>query len=300
VKFKRARSAGAQNVMQRALESALAELTLGPEIAEGDASAISAWLVRNQVAAGDAQALTRDFPRLLVYRKLVRGNLRGALEATIPRTIARLGERFEPHFDEFLRHRPPVTRYLKDVTPRFLSFALERWVADPEIPAYLVDLARHEALQIELATLLARPKHHVAAELSLDENVEFIDAVRQASYAWAVHRLPDDEASRALPERAQVSLLVYRSPEHEVRYLELGAFASELMCALLSERLSLRAGLARAARTTGLALDDELLTATARLLADLAERGVLLGKSRPDADSPEKTSNLLPNTDKSA
>lgn len=268
--------------MQSALETALAELTLGPEIATDDAPAIAAWLRRNQVMGGDAQALTRDFSRWLLYRALVRDNLRGALRATIPRTLARLGPRFAPYFDEFLQAAPPSTRYLRDITPRFLGFVGPRWKSDPTIPDYLSDLARHEALQVEVASLKARPKQHVVAELSLEAGVEFIDAVRQVSYDWAVQRLPEDEASALLPERRQVSLLVYRSPEHDVRYLELGAFAAALLAGLLTERLTLRAALNNAASELGLPLSDELLSRAARLLAELAERGALLGQSETE------------------
>ena len=277
--------------MQEALESALGELTLGPEIAADDAPGIAAWLARHRVEGPDARALTRDFPRLLVYRKLVRGTLREALRATIPRTLARLGERFEAWFAEFLAVSPPVTRYLRDLTPQFLRFALERWASDPDVPAYLADLARHEALQVEVASLLARPKGHIQAELSLDRGVEFIDAVRLVHYEWAVHRLPEDETSRVLPEHSAVSLLVYRSPEHDVRYLELGPFALSLLVNLLTERLSLQEALVRAAERAGVPLDDHLLTRAAKLLANLAERGALLGKSAPSAAA---AADLLP------
>jgi len=277
--------------MQAALESALAELALGPEISVDDGAAIAAWLARHRVAERDARALTRDFSRLLVYRTLVRANLREALRATMPRTLARLAESFEPYFAEFLRVSPPVTHYLRDLTPQFLSFALQRWASDANVPAYLGDLARHEALQVELASLLARPTAHVPSELSLDQGVEFIAAVRLVDYAWAVHRLPDDENSRVVPEQSPVSLLVYRSPEHDVRYLELGAFAQALLSNLLAERLSLRLSLANAAESVDQSLDDGLLTRAARLLAELAERGALLGKS---AESPQTAADLLP------
>jgi len=283
--------------MQEALESALAELTLGLEIAADDASGIAAWLARHGVAELDAQAMTRDFPRLLVYRKLVRGTLREALRATIPRTLARLGDRFEPYFAEFLRVSPPVTRYLRDLTPQFLRFALARWSNDPNVPAYLGDLARHEALQVEVASMLALPKGHVPAELALDAGVEFIDAVRLERYEWAVHQLPEDESSGALPGRGPVSLLVYRSPEHEVRYLELTPFAQALLSGLLTERLSLHAALVRAAESVGVSLDDQLLTRAAKLLADLAERGALLGKSPAPAAG---AADLLPKVDNPA
>jgi hypothetical protein len=283
--------------MQGALESALAELTLGREIAVSDGPGIAAWLARHEVEAEDAQALTRDFARLLVYRRLVRGNLREALRATMPRSLARLGARFEPYFDEFLRVSPPVTHYLRELTRRFLDFALPRWAADSSLPGYISDLARHEALQVEVASQLARPKDYVAAELSIDERVEFIDAVRLVHYDWTVHRLPDDETSLALPERVATSLLVYRSPEHDVRYLELGAFAAALLSGLLGRRLSLRAALTEAAEQVGLELDDELLSRVARLLAELAERGALLGKTRAPPDAPDKSADLLPKAD---
>ncbi|HEY5375607.1 MAG TPA: putative DNA-binding domain-containing protein [Polyangiaceae bacterium] len=282
--------------MQRALESALAELTLGQEIAVSDAPGILAWLLRHGVEGEDAEALTRDFPRLLVYRKLVRSNFREALRAVMPRSLARLGARFEPHFDEFLLARPPVTHYLRELTPRFLDFALPRWAADSSLPGYISDLARHEALQVEVASLLARPKNNLAAELSVDLGVEFIDAVRLVHYDWAVHRLPDDETSVALPERAGTSLLVYRSPEHDVRYLELGPFAAALLAGLLGRRLSLRAALTEAAQQVGLALDDELLSRAARLLAELAERGALLGRAGPAQNAAQSAADLLPKT----
>lgn len=271
--------------MQAAIESALAELTLGAEIAASDSSAIQAWLLRHQVPADDADALTRDFPRLLLYRRLVRGNLRDALRATLPRTLGRLGASFDADFDEFLRLAPPTSHYLRDLTPRFLSFTKSRWAESPHIPAYLPDLAQHEALQVEVASLPARPQEHVSAELSVNEQVEFIDAVRLVHYAWAVHRLPEDEASTEPAEAGPVSLLVYRSPEHEVRYLELGPFAAALLGGLLTERLVLRAALTQAAKQVSLPLDDEQLIRAARLLAELAERGALLGKPAPNAEA---------------
>jgi len=264
--------------MQRALEAALAELALGCAIDANDSAAIDAWLARHEVPLEDAAALRRDFPRLLVYRKLVRRNLRDALEATIPRTIVRLGARFERDFDDFLRDCPPSTHLLKDVTPSFVAFALPRWRAQ-RVPEYLCDLARHEALQIEVATLLARPQENIAAELALDEPVAFIDAARLVQYDYAVHRLPEDPASSLLPEKRASSLLVYRSPEHEVRYLELAPFAASFLAGLLAARLTLREALLRAARELGRPLDDALLTGSARLLSDLAERGALLGKT---------------------
>jgi hypothetical protein len=66
---------------------------------------------------------------------------------------------------------------------------------------------------------------------------------------------------------------------------------------LLDRRLALRAALTEAAQQVGLALDDELLSRAARLLAELAERGALLGKTRAAQNAAGKNADLLPKTD---
>ena len=63
----------------------MAELTLGDAIAADDASAIGAWLAKHGVDADDAEYLrSRGIERLLTYRKLVRANLRDAIQVMMP------------------------------------------------------------------------------------------------------------------------------------------------------------------------------------------------------------------------
>jgi hypothetical protein len=91
-----------------------------------------------------------------------------------------------------------------------------------------------------------------------------------------VHELPEDETSRAAPAERAVSLLVYRSPEHEVRYLELTPLAAGIVERLLSGD-TLAAAVQGAASAEGSALTEAVLAGAAKLLADLAERGVVRG-----------------------
>ncbi len=67
-------------------------------------------------------------------------------------------------------------------------------------------------------------------------------------------------------------LFVYRSPEHEVRYLELSALAFGILERLLAGE-TLERALASSVAERGVSLDQSVLEGTARLLADLAERG---------------------------
>jgi hypothetical protein len=259
--------------MQEALEGIFADLVLGsPPTRE----ILSELCARHALEPHDASALAESFERLLVYRELVRGNLREAIQLSIPRSIARLGPLFDEYFDRFLKERAPSTHYLRDVTTELLEFCLPSWRDDPRVPSYLGDLARHESLHIEVSALPAPARDHVAAPLSLEQAVDLAAALRLMQYRHAVHELPEAESDRSAPARRDVSLLVYRSPDHDVRYLELSPLAHGIVQRLL-EGAPLARAIQEAAAAEQAALTEAVLEGAARLLADLAERGVVRG-----------------------
>jgi hypothetical protein len=245
-------------------------VAFGPELDEG-----GAWLDELELPPGERAALAQQLVQLGVYRKLVRGTLREAIELAIPRTIARLGSLFDEYFERFLAARGPRSHYLRDVTTELLAFCAPLWLEDTRVPRWAHDLSRHEALRIEIGAMPVGAAEQLG-ELSLDRALRFSEASRVVRYAFAVHRLSEDERDRREPEQAATALFVYRSPEHEVRYLELSAAAAAIL-----ERLhggqTLGLALREAAAALGVPLDDALLEGTARVLADLAERGALLG-----------------------
>ena len=271
--------------MQRALEAALGELVFGPALDAADPAAVGAFFERHALAHDDRSALAQGvLERLLVYRALVRGTLKGALEAAIPRSMARLGPRFDVYFERFLAERGSSSHYLRDVTGEFLDFCADAWRSDPEVPDYVLDLARHEALHIRVAA--AAPEARAAhPSLGLDEVPCFIEAAVLSRSAFAVHRLPEALDDRSEPEQKDTTLLAYRSPEHEVRYLELTPLAAAMLERWLAGA-ALGDGLTQAARDAGAEVTPALLEATARLLADLSERGVLLGTRTESASEP--------------
>lgn len=259
--------------MQKALEGVFAELLLGPACSREE---LLVLCQRHAVEPADVGALADSFERLSVYRELVRGNLREALQLSIPRSIARLGALFDEYFDRFLAEQAPRTHYLRDVTPELLAFCAPLWQEDARVPSYLHDLARHESLHIEVSALPSLPRDHVAAALSLEQGVELSLALRLMQYRHAVHELSVDEADRAVPPERAVSLLVYRSPEHDVRYLELTPLAHGIVERLLSGD-GLGNAVQGAAADAGSPLTEAVLGGAAKLLADLAERGVVRG-----------------------
>ena len=265
--------------MQAALERAMAELVFGRAIERSAGPEFDAWLERGAFDAATQSAIERDFPRLLVYRRLVRRTLRSAVTLAMPRAVARLGTLFDEYFDRFLAERGPRTHYLRDVTIEFLDFSEAALRNDTRVPAYLCDLARHEALAIVVAATAPRSAPPLGA-LDLDCGLVFSEAARLARYEFAVHLLPDDEADRSEPSAGATALFVYRSPEHDVRYLSLTPLAADIVAELLAGR-TLRDAVLTATQRRGVVPDAAVLDGTARLLADLAERGAVLGASTP-------------------
>jgi len=268
--------------MQQGLEGVFAELVLGPALSQEE---LFALCEKHGVSSADAAALGETSERLHVYRELVRSNLREAIQLSIPRSMARLGPLFDEYFDRFLQERAPRSHYLRDVTPELLGFCAPLWAADARVPSFLPELALHESLHIEVSALQALPRGHVAAPLALEQGVQLGAALKLVQYRHAVHELPDDEADRSVPEERPVSLLVYRSPEHEVRYLELTPLARGIVERLLAGD-TLGGAVRGAAAGAGAALTEAVLSGAAKLLADLAERGVVWGPKAAPARGP--------------
>jgi hypothetical protein len=281
----------------QALELAMADLVLGRAIPPSDRAAVDAWLARHGVSERDADAVRSEVERLAVYRSLVRNRLRDTVELAIPRTMARLGSLFEEWFDRFLAERGPRTHYLRDVTTEFLDFMTPLAEDDERVPPWALDLARHEALDIVVGSLPETPPLGVTPELDPDRGLEFSATARIVRYRFAVHRLSADLGDRSEPERVPTALFVHRSPEspsgdfatsHDVRYLELTPLAACILERLL-DGATLREALERGARELGVTLDGAVLDGTARVLANLSERGAVTGvrsaKSAP-ADLP--------------
>jgi len=250
----------------------MAELVFGPALGEAD---LDAFFYRHGIAGKDAAALRRDFVRLSVYRTLARGTLTGALGLAIPRTKARLGPLFDEYFARFLDERGPRTHYLRDVTTELLDFCAPLWPRDPRVPAWALDLARHEALSIVVASS-DDAQAAASPELDVESKLLFSPSLVVARYDHAVHRLSESEDDRGEPEHAPTALAAYRDANDDVRYLELSPLAATILEALLSGTPLGRA-VACACEAAGIEPGPTVVDGTSRLLSDLADRGALLG-----------------------
>lgn len=218
--------------------------------------------------AGDALRLGAT-PRATIYRELVRATVTSAITTQMPRAAAALGpDPLARDVDAFIASDTfPTTRYLRDLPPAFLDFAITRWT-QRGAPAFVADLARHEMLGFLVAAETDVVAEHVE-ELALDLPVVLAPWAKLARYAFAVHEI----AAGEVPSPSATALVVYRDASFDIRHLDLSPLA-----ALIYERLEAGSPLGDAIRSacaeaSATFRDDEL----ARFLADLSARGILLG-----------------------
>jgi hypothetical protein len=272
----------------QALERAMRELVLGPELGPEGSATIDAWLERNRVPSEDAAEIRAEWSRLTIYRELVRGRLRDAVLLAVPRMAARLGPLFDELFERYLAERGPRSHYLRDVTTEFLDFAEPLAAADARVPPWAMELGRHEALDVLIGSLEEAREPKALGELDPDRGLEFSETARVVRYEFTVHRLSADTNDRSAPERSPTALFVYRSATGDVRYLETTPLAAAILERLLAGE-TLRLALEGAAQSVGVPLDATALEGTAALLSDLAGRGAVLGAKAADLQKPPKT-----------
>ena len=254
----------------------IADLCLREDGAETLAD-FDALCTRYGVSPEDAAALREaGAGRLAIYRALVRNNLRAVAAQMMPRTRARLGEAFDRTIARFLEEVAPRIHYFRDVPHELLAWATPRWRADASVPAWTADLAAWELARYAVSAAHRSPDRGEPAELAIDRGVLFDDATRLLHVDWAVHLLADDADDRAAPDARASDLAVYRDAAHAVRTLELSPLAAALVRRLMNKE-TLGDATRGACAEVGLEPTPETLASIARLLADLGERGLLLG-----------------------
>lgn len=257
------------------LQHAFKRACFGTDAAfHGSDGDLRSFLAASGVAKEDVEAILAAPRRLGLYRKLIRHNIVGVIEAMLPKTQERMENVAPGSFTEsiaaFLEHEGPRTAHLRDVPSEFLAFAAPRWKKDDRLPRWLADYAELELVDFVIGVAPRPAPPPPLADVTADRALVFADPRKLVRLAWAVHEDKD-----RIDERS-VTILVYRDAEHRPRFLELTHLAG-----LILERLfagdALGPAMVSACQTMGCALDEAVLSGAARLLADLGERGVLLG-----------------------
>ena len=254
------------------LHAAFAKACFGKEATfEQD---LRSFLAAEGVAREDVDALLASPRRLGLYRKLLRHNIASVIDAMLPRTRERADAvspgAFDASMDAFLAEVGPRTAHVRDVPREYLSFAAPRWRQDARLPPWLADYAELELVDFVVGVAPRPAPPPPVCDVSAELPLVFADPKTLVRLQWSVHE--------EVIERRDVTILVYRDAEHRTRFLEL-----TMLAGLIVERLfagdALGPAMVSACQTGGFVLEESVLAGAARLLADLGERGVLLGAS---------------------
>jgi hypothetical protein len=238
---------------------------------------LAAHLAKHGIEGEDAEAMLASPRRLGLYRQLVRHNVVDVVRTMLERTRARLDAHVTGEFDRtvsgFLAAQGPRTPHLRDVPGELLAWASPRWRADARLPGWLPDHAELELVDFTIGVAPRPPEPPPLADVTADRPLVFGDPKVIVHLDWAVHERRESDEK---PERRAVHLLVYRDAQHVVRYLELTPLASAILERLFTGR-PLAQAMTEACAASAHPMNDAVLGGAARLLADLGERGVLLG-----------------------
>jgi len=230
-------------------------------------------------------ALGTDPARWKVYRRMVRSRLAESIEHAFERLVGVVGaDTFREIIGKFLADAPPRSHYLRDVPGEFLDFfeknrnAVTRAYA---LPAFALDLARYEWAELETAYSFEEASALRVGPLDMQGVAVLSPAHRLVDLAYPVHRIETGGPDQAM-EAEPFSLCLYRHAKtHEVAVLELTPVTAAMLSLMERRTMPLVKVVQKAAEAIGATVDVAFVEALSTLLADLIERGVLLGSLAP-------------------
>ncbi len=207
--------------------------------------------------------------RWLLYRSLVRNRLFKLAHTAFPRTLAAMSVgAFDAIVAAWLAAGPPRTRYFFLVPLELGTFALEQM---PEAPAHVADLLRYEIVCWRVRQkAVTMPE---AAEFSFDRPPVLHPTLEVVSLGHPVHLVAPGAAEAEKPTR----LCVYRNRSEVAEALSLNPLAHALLEDWLAGERTVAESVRRVTSARGTAIDQRFVETLGALIADLLERGVLLG-----------------------
>lgn len=213
--------------------------------------------------------------RWLVYRDLVRNRLNHVIRVALARTRDAIGEdTFARAADEWFSAGSPKTRYLRHIPGELAEFAIPIWQRT-EAP-WVADLAGYEitAWDVRHAPADTAP----SSEFAFDRRPVLATAVRVLRLAYPVQTKPTPDAGY---EPDPTILCLYRDRDHRPIPRKLNPLAADLLEAWRATDQTVAESVQRVAAAHHTQIGPEFIEKLSTLIADLIERGILLGGHSP-------------------
>ena len=216
--------------------------------------------------------------RMAAYRELFLNNIESFVATGFPvlRSIL-VAEHWQALVEDFYARHRCRTPLFVEIAEEFLDYLAQERGAHPEDPAFLLELAHYEWVELALAVGQAEPPP-VEAGFASDP---LAYAVRLSELAWAlcyrfpVHRLGPD-IQPATPPADPIYLVAYRDREDTVRFMEINPATYRLLEILDEDGPQPAAAcLERLAQELGHPEPAAVLAFGSDILKGRAERGVI-------------------------
>lgn len=236
--------------------------------------------IRNPDAAPAPQDI--EDRRMGVYRELFYNNINGFLRDTFPVMREILDDEHWHAMvrDFFVKHRCH-SPYFLDIPREFINYLNEEREPQPDDPAYLLELAHYEWVELALSIAESTDNQETpeATDNRLDGMAILSSLAWPLTYRFPVHRI-SAEFQPDQPGDTPTSLLVYRDREDDVHFLELNPVSARLF-GLLSEALEHPRPITEILQQIVNELQhpnpDQVFAGGQQILTDWYERGILLG-----------------------
>lgn len=219
-----------------------------------------------------------DPARLRLYRELLFNNIESFVAAGFPvlKSILTRAQWLALVQDFFASHHSKTPLFV-EIAEEFLSYLHDERGERSDDPAFLLELAHYEWVELALAVSEAEPLRSDEAFLQnpLSGMIRLSELAWPLAYRFPVHRI-GPSYQPAEPPDPPTFLVVYRDPDDAVRFLEINPATYRLL-QLLEEGgpLPARECLLRTADALYHPDPASLLGFGADILRELAERGVI-------------------------
>jgi hypothetical protein len=168
--------------------------------------------------------------RMSIYADLVYRNIESFIANSFPvlRQVIDDGE-WQKILRGFVKKHISKTPYFPKLPLEFLNY-LEREQDEIELPAFYIELAHYEWIEISLSF---DPKE-ISFE-NVDRNGDLLKGIPALSplieplvYQWPVHKISSDFIPKEKPKQSTY-LLVYRDQHYEIGFIELNQIAAKLI-----------------------------------------------------------------------
>ena len=168
--------------------------------------------------------------RMKIYRDLIYNNIESFLTSGFPILHSILEDgHWHGMVRDFVSHHQSHTPYFLEISQEFLQYLKEEREAHSDDPAFMLELAHYEWVELALDVSTAEiPEASAQAGDLLSSVLAVSPLAWQLSYQYPVHRIGPEYIPDKPPEEATF-IVVYRNRDNEVKFLEINTVTARLL-----------------------------------------------------------------------